>query len=211
MPNLDEFFQTPTEPLHPRLRDWSRRLADGRARATLEVFRPRGEFGPGQPEMAVQFYLDGQPAHLDTLPWDDDLNDGLIRLKVRSVSPENEGVRFALGLRAALRNTEREFGDGYFNAVLVELIKESDLTRHEAIAEVMPHAYANRPYREGRAFDRYDTCREMIAEAIGKCAKELSGLLGYSQEEAKPILVLAIAQYLDERFSVTSRKRLGLL
>jgi hypothetical protein len=211
MPNLDEFFRTQDEPLHPRLRDWSRRLANKRARATLEVFRPRGEFGPGQPEMAVQFYLDGQPEHLDTLPWDDDLNDGLIRLRVRSINSENEGERFALALQAALRNTEREFGDGYFNAVLVELITESDLTRYKPIAEVMQYAYANKPHREGGAFGRYNTCRDMIAEAISTCAKELRDLLGYSQEDAKPILVSAIAQYLDERFSVTSRKQLGLL
>jgi hypothetical protein len=211
MPNLDEFFQNSTEPIHPRLRDWSRRLADPKASATLEVFRPRGEFGPGQPEMAVQFYLDKQPAHLDTLPWDDDLNDGLLRLKVKAVSSEQEGERFGLSLKAALRNTEREFGDGYFNAVLVELVKESDLTRHQEVAEVLKHAYAIKPHREGRAFDRYTICRELIAEVIGKRAKELSNLLGYSQDEAKPILVSAVAQYLDERFSVTSRKRLGLL
>jgi hypothetical protein len=32
-----------------------------------------------------------------------------------------------------MRRAEREFGDGYFNAVLVALIKESDLTlRQEA-------------------------------------------------------------------------------
>src|SRR4051794_40163432 len=89
MPSLDEFFATPAEPLHPRLRDWSRRLADENARATLEIFRPRGEFGPGQPEMAVQFYRGEEPTHLDLLPWDEDLNDWLIQKKARCINPEN--------------------------------------------------------------------------------------------------------------------------
>ena len=83
------------------------------------------------------------PTHLDTVPWDDDLNAGLILLKVKSVSPEQEAERFALGLRAAMRRIEREFGDGYFNAVLVELIKESRSDRYPEIAEVMRYAHAN--------------------------------------------------------------------
>ena len=51
----------------------------------------------------------------------------------------------------------------------------------------------------------------MIAEAIGGRAKELKDVLGYAPEEAKHILVAALARYLDERFSVSSRRGLGLL
>ena len=50
---------------------------------------------------------------------------------------------------------------------LVELIKESDLTQHREIAEVMQYAYVNAPHREGGTFDRYTICRELIADAIG--------------------------------------------
>jgi len=75
-----------------------------------------------------------------------------------------------------LRKAEREFGDGYFNAVLVDLIKDSDLTRHQEIAEVLKYAYANRPHQEGGAFDRYTICRELIADAISGRARELTGL-----------------------------------
>src|SRR5258708_4962875 len=55
MPTLDDFFVTSAEPPHPRLRDWTRRLADANASASLEVFLPKGEFGQGKPEMCVQF------------------------------------------------------------------------------------------------------------------------------------------------------------
>jgi len=211
MRTIDDFFGATDESPHPRLRDWKRRLAPKNASASVEVFRPNGEFGQGKPEMYVQFKEGGRPTHLDTVPWDDDLNAGLIVLKVKSVSPEQEAERFALGLRAAMKRIEREFGDGYFNAVLVELIKESDLARYPEIAEVMRYAYANSPYREGGAFDRYTICRELIADAISGRAKELTRGLRYTQEEAKRILVSAIARYLDERFSVSSRREIGML
>jgi hypothetical protein len=161
--------------------------------------------------MYVQFSEGGRETHLDQLPWDDDLNAGLIQLKVKAVSPEQEAERFALGLRAAMRRAEREFGDGYFNAVLVELVKDSGLTRHREIAEVMEYAYANAPHREGGAFDRYTICRELLAGAISGRAKELTHNLGYNQEEAKGIMVSALARYLDERFSVSARRELGML
>jgi hypothetical protein len=211
MPTLDDFFAPKAEPAHPRLREWKRRLAPESASASLEVFRPKGAFGQGRPEMQVHFKEAGRPTQLDTVSWDDDLNAGLIRLGVKSVSPEQEAKRFALGLRAAMKKAGREFGDGYFNAVLVDLIKESDLTRHREIAEVMQYAYATAPHREGGAFDRYTICRELIADAISGRARELTQNLGYSQEEAKGILVSAIARYLDERFSVSSRRELGML
>lgn len=211
--SIDDFFDARNGPAHPRLRDWGRRLPPEKpaGSASLEVFRPRGEFGPGTPEMYVQFYESGRETHLDQVPWDDDLNAGLIKLKVKAVDSEQESERFALGLRTAMRRAEREFGDGYFNAVLVELIKESDLTQHREIADIMQYAFANSPHREGGAFDRYTVCRELTADAISGRAKELTRDLGYTQEDAKKILISALAHYLDERFSVSSRRDFGLL
>ena len=106
-----------------------------------------------------------------------------------------------------MRKAEREFGDGYFNAVLIDLITDSDLTQHLEIAEMVEHSTA----LAGRASKRYNPCREMIADAISGRAKALTGPLHYSQEEAKAILVSALAHYLDQRFSVSSRRRVGLL
>jgi hypothetical protein len=208
MTTLDDFFSKPTDSLHPRLRNWKARLSEAGTSATLEVFRPEIEVGQSQPEMNLQFTKDGNLLPLETVPWDDDLNAGLIELKVRAVSPEQEAERFALGLRAAMRKAEREFGDGFFNAVLIELLKDSDLTMHPEIAEVFKHAYALAAPHESR---RYIPCREMITSAISGRARELTGPLSYSQDEAKRILVAALARYLDERFSVSSRRRFGLL
>jgi hypothetical protein len=143
------------------------------------------------------------------LPWDDDLNAGLIHeLRVRAVSPEQEAERFALGLRAAMRRAEREFGDGYVNSILVDLLTDSDLTGDPTIADVLEHVVSTPPDRQGRS---YNYCRELIADAISGRARELTGPLEYPQEEAKRILIAALARYLDDRFSVSARRRLGWL
>jgi len=212
MTTLDDLFRGPTDSLpHPRLRNWKARLERPGTTATLEVFRPESDFGQSQPEMNLQFSEGGRLLPLETIPWNDDLNTGLVQLGVRAVSPEQEAERFALGLRAAFRRAEQEFGDGYFNAVLGEFLTDSDLTAYPAIAGVLEHAYFNRPHREGNGFDRYTLCREMIADAIRGRAQELTGPLKYPQAEAKQILVNALSRYLDDRFSVSSRRRLGLL
>jgi hypothetical protein len=212
MITLDGLFGSPPDWLaHPRLRTWRARLAWPGITATLEVFRPESELGQTQPEMNLQFTEDGKLLPLETVPWDDDLNAGLIQLRVRATNPGQEAERFALGLRAAMQKPERELGDGYFNAVLIELLRDSDLPSYPAVAAVLEHAYANRPFREGKGFDRYNLCREWIADAISGRAHEMKDQLGYTEEEAKPILVQALARYLDDRFSVSSRRRLGLL
>src|SRR5262249_55073348 len=139
--------------------------------------------------MSLRFTENGTSQPPETVAWDDDLNAGLIQLGVRAVNPEQEAERFALGLRGALRKAEREFGDGYLNGLLLEFIRDSDLTRYPEIAEVLEHSYAVPPNREGKAAGRYDLCREMIADVISGRAHELKDKLGYTEEEAKPILV----------------------
>jgi hypothetical protein len=212
MTKLDDFFRGHTDSLmDPRLRHWKARLDHEGTTATLEVIRPEAVLGQFQPEMNLQFTEGENLLPPETLPWDDDLNTGLIQLHVRAASANQEAERFALGLRAAMRKAEREFGDGYFNTVLVDLLKDSDLTSDPKIAEVLKHAVASLPSREGRGAQSYNLCRELIVDAIRGRALELTGLLNYSQEEAKRILVAALARYLDDRFTVSTRRRLGWL
>jgi hypothetical protein len=161
--------------------------------------------------MVLHITSNGQPQPLEIVPWDDDLNTGLIRLGVRCIDADQEADRFAIGLRGSLRKAEREFGDGYLNAVLLDLIRDSDLPRYREIAEIFQYSTALEMDRDGRATRSYNICREIIADAIAARAHELSDGLHYTEDEAKPILVQALARYLDERFSVTSRRRLGLL
>ncbi len=110
-----------------------------------------------------------------------------------------------------MRQPGREFGDGFFNGVLIEFLSESDLSQQPVIAKVLKHISANRPRRDGKRLNSYDVCKEMIENAIRGRAHELKGQLDYPEDDAKAILVRALARYLDERFSVSSRRRLGFL
>ena len=88
-----------------------------------------------------------------------------------------------------MRKAGREFGDGYFNAVLIDLLKDSDLISNPKIAEILRHIGASLPCREGTGAKSYNLCREMIEDAIRGRAQELTGPLKYSQDEAKHILL----------------------
>ncbi len=212
MITLDELFHTSADiPPHPRMRDWKRLLAQPGTKANLELYSPEMLLGIVQTEMNLHFTGNGEPHPVETMAWDDDVNTGLIQLGVRSINSDQEAERFALGLRGAFQKAQSEFGDGYLNSMLVEFISDSDLTQYEEIAEILEHSFALSPKREGKAEQRYNLCRQMIADAISGRAHELKDKLGYSEEEAKAILVQALARYLDERFSVSSRRRLGLI
>ena len=139
--------------------------------------------------------------------WDDGVNAGLVDLRIKAIDLQQEGERFALAIRAALRKVERRYGDGYMNAVLVDLIDESDLSKGGDIAEVRKYIHTNRPERSRS----YHECRELIANEIGGRAVELRDKLEYKPEEVKAVMTKALAIYLDERFSVSSRRHFGLL
>ena len=241
MKTFDSLLESPQAdiPLHPRLRNWRERLTQPGVEAELELHRPVTALGLAQTQMMLHFTEGGQPQPIEETAWDDDLNTGLIDLGVRSVNPEEEAKRFALGLRATLQKAAREYGDGYLNAMLVDLFTESDLVRYPEIAEVLEYSAALPFDRQARSSRSYNACREMVADAIAARMNELQARrrnlkdsirqdgrdslnsrgaesndrygLGYAHEDAKRILVKAIAQYLDERFSVSSRRRLGLL
>ena len=142
MTTLDDFFAKRSDSLHPRFRDWKRRIAAG-ANATVEIYRSETDVGESIVEMSLHFIEGGMQLPLETVPWNDELNAGLVQEGVKAVSAENEAERFALGLRAALRRPEREFGDGYFNSVLVEFIQETGLEQYDEIAEILKYTYSN--------------------------------------------------------------------
>jgi hypothetical protein len=212
MTTLDDFFRVSAPvPPHPRLRHWKERLSQTDVKAELELYQPPTLLGVEPTDMNLRFIENGKPEQLETVAWDDDLNTGLIQLGVRAINSEQEAQRFALGLHAALRKAGREFGDGYLNSALLDFLKDSDLSHYPEIAEVLKYTFGNAPKREGKAEKKYQLCREMITDAFSGRAQELTGPLKYPQDEAKQILVAALARYLDERFSVSHRRRLGLL
>ena len=206
MAQIDLFDDTKVDSPHPRLRFWTDRLQGGDS-AQLELYRPPLTFGMVQTKMYVHFFRDDKEVAVEEADWEQVLNEGLIALKVRAVDATNESARFALGLRDGLHPVEKEYGNGYFNAVLLDLIYESETNQNETIADVLKHTYHDSPER-GQVYDR---CRESIALGINARARELRLQLGYAPEQLKTILTAAIARYLDDRFSVSSRRQFGLL
>ncbi len=208
MQALDEFYKSSDEaPSHPRLRDWARRLEQDGTMAEVELYRPGTALGLAQTEMNLQFTENGRKQPLETFAWDDELNAGLIQLGIKAADVEHESDRFALALRGAFRKAVREFGDGYFNAVLVTFIRGSVLAQFEAIKDVLEYL-PNTPPEETKSSK---LCRELIAAEISARARELTAKLRYDRSDADKILVGAISRYLDERFTVSIRRGLGLL
>ena len=178
--------------------------------AKVEVIRPRGPLGQGPTKLYLHFYAKSG-AEIDrphSEEWDDELNSALIQRRVRAISVDNEKVRFSLSLRASLESAEVRFGDGYYNSVLVHHILNGPFKDHPAFADVLPFVYRN---GIDPSFRTYSECRAMIDSAIHGRTMELRKYLGYELPEAQDILATAVAQYLDDRFSVTNRRALGML
>ena len=173
----------------------------------IELHRPESALGSSRTELVVLRTENGEEQPPELFEWDDELNAALVELGVKAINLQQEGNRFALGLRAALRKVERRYGDGYLNAVLVDLIKESNLSQAGEIAEIMAHVHSNSPERASRS---YSECRDLIANEIGGRAVELREKLKVRPEDLKAVMTKALALYLDERFSVSSRRNLGL-
>ena len=204
MSAIDGFFQRPVEAVaDPRLREWRRRLDRPGASATLSLVEPSDAFDPFGPEMIVHF----DDHSSDDVAWDDDLNRGLIELGVRAADSEQEASRIALTLRGAPRKVESQVGDGYFNSVLLDLLRESGLDEEPEVAEVLKYVHGDEPHKGGK----YHASRERIADEISRRARELRGPLKYDDMEARRILVGAIARFIDRRFSVSVRRRRGWL
>jgi hypothetical protein len=207
MSELDQMLDPPPETaLPPLVRYWKSRIEAG-DKLQVEVIRPEAMAGLTRTELVVLRWENGREQQPQQFQWDDELNAGLIGLGVKAKDLQQEATRFSLGIRAALRKAERRYGDGYLNAVLVDLIDESNLSRGGEIAEVRKFVYTNSPERSRS----YTACRELIANEIGGRAVELRDKLKYQPDDVKAVMEKALATYLDERFSVSSRRQLGLL
>lgn len=210
MATPDDIFAPagPDASSHPKLRFWKQRKAHPEVSdVRCEVRRPRDLLGYKPAKLFVHFYAHGEKElQCDETDWDDDLNAGLVALEVKAIDENNEAQRFSLALRAALRPAERRYGDGFFNAVLVEWIQESQFAQTVPVQEVLAHVHANRPYRDGGS---YEYCRDLVRTVIRARALELTEKLHYPREDAQNILAAALAQYLDERFSVSVGRALG--
>ena len=211
MSGLDEYFNGEGDwEGHPKLRFWAnyrQRPEVGEARFELRRARQGLTFRPAKIDM--HFYdRAGDEIHCDSEDWDDGLNNGLLRLGITAITPENEQERFALVLKAAFKKPEYRYGDGCYNSVLIAHLRNSPFDSYPAVAEVLRQVTASPPEFRSQS---YSECSDMIDLAIRGRAHELLRDLHYERNQAEEILAGALSRYIDERFSVTNRRFLGLL
>lgn len=204
MPPLDSIFAQKRDAYQHPL---SRFLDSGKAQdVRVEVMRPKDVLGFKPASIFIHWKANGVDQPPQQYPWDSDLNADLVRRGIQSVSSDAEIVRFGLSFRHEFKRPETRFGDGFFNAVLVIVVRELGFQEFPEVAQVLRHVTQSRPHMGGHG---YDDCREMIVGIISARAGELVDVLHYGEAEAKAILAGAMAQYLDDRFTVTDRIRLG--
>lgn len=109
-------------------------------------------------------------------------------------------------LKTFFSQPEMRYGDGYFSSVLVEVLRDSDLAREQNISDVLRFVSVHPP----AASPSRDDCAENIKAVLGRVAQLLVGPLKYPQGEARTVVAESLAYYLDERFSITSGRLLGL-
>jgi hypothetical protein len=207
MNELDKMLEAPGEMVLPPVVRYCKGRKEAGDRIEVELYRPDTAGGLSRTDLVIHRWEQEKEQDPLQVEWDDGVNAGLVDLGIRAINLQQEGERFAFGIRAALRKVERRYGDGYLNVVLVDLLDESDLCKDGEIAAVRSHVHTNPPERSRS----YHACRELIANEIGGRAVELRDKLKYKPDEIKAVMTKAIAIYIDERFSVSSRRHFGVL
>jgi hypothetical protein len=192
-------------PVHPRIRAWDQwRQAPGITAVEVEVRREREGLVVGPARLFVSFLRKDTVEKLDETEWDLELDQWLVSV-ARAKGPHlaSEKIRFSLWLRAHFLSALRRYGDGYFSAVLLDLVRE-DFAKVPEVAEVLGQIHK---YAEVSSSAALQDCRLDIQGALGMVGAAIASL--HDADHAWDILGGALARYLDERFSVTNRKLLG--
>ena len=213
---IDELFQPATNRFEdPRLQLWDNWLARPETQAVLEVEWPPYLAGQTRPEVTIS--AAGFGTDQGTLPfsipmdWDDELNAVLLARRIRATDQTQEATRFSLALRASFRRAEREFGDGFFNSVFFAVLQEIGFAAHPDLTSLVDGLDYRQNLDSDPPTERFRNCHGMIKSAIQAKSHDLINTLGYSLPEAKEILVAALIDYIDRRFSVIIRRLHGLL
>ncbi len=162
-------------------------------------------FGPARLYVTVQDER-GDPVVKDDEPWEPQLALTTAERGWRAPGLANEAIRFGLLLKTFFSQPEIRYGDGYFSSVLVDVLRDSDFAHDRLISELLGVISVPTP----AASSSKDDCAENIKAGLGRVALLLVGPLKYTQQEAKTIVAESVAYFLDERFSITSGRLLGL-
>lgn len=208
MSDLDHYFQEPAAPqLHPRARFFAERIQRGLVREPrCEFWRRRQGLAFGPARLFLFDAADAGRTPPIEVDWEPELDAELVRLKVKAKNPQNESERLGMMFGFRFGQLEAEHGNAFFNAVLYEQLQTSGFASFASVKEKLELIHEYQPNREGRSYGR---CVGDIKEVIKSNAQALTRDLGYSPAQAKQILADAVAYFLDEHYSITSRRMLG--
>ena len=196
-----QFFEDEATPLHPVARDWIERIQRGE-KATMELWRKRDGLVYKPAKIYIYFEKDAAKDR-DSDDWDVDLNLDLVKAGIKAKDLKNEAQRLALMFRYWFSEPEENFGPGFFEAVLAEILENEQAA---PISQILRKIHVDPPHREGRS---YRACNAAVNKIIRDAAHSLVNDLKYTQSDAETVLHNALGQYLDERFHVTDREKLG--
>lgn len=206
------FRDRPAEFLDPRVQRWSERLAATGTTARLEVDWPSYHVERLPAELIIHLTQDGGPvAPSEPMPWDDDLNRVLVNKSIQALDHNQEALRTSLALRSAFRRASIEVGDGYFNGVFFQVLKDLNLAVHPRLQPLVEVADYIHILDKSPPSDRYARCYTIIQTAIQTVAFDLTNHLKYPEAEAEAILIDGLVDYIDRRFSVSIRRQRDLL
>lgn len=202
--NLNKYFSSPAYD-HPKLRKWKSAISRGTPH--VEFWRERDGLSYGPASLYFRVVSEGKTLLEDDVSWDARMDEELIKQGVKAKDEGNEAERFGFLLRHLFEPIIGRYGDGYFNSVLLAILRASDFSNLPQIGEVLSRVRENRPDTSSQV---YQDCVGRVESVITRCGQDLIGRLGYDRDDAEILLARALAYYLDERFSVTNRSLLGL-
>lgn len=206
---LSKYFSYDSGFTHPRIKIWSSMLERTDVNsARIHILLQQDILGfVDSAKIILEFIGDKNiPIQSEEADWDSELNRGLVELGIRAFDLENEKLRFFLSFRDGFKKPEIRFGDGFFNATLGYILRNGPLGDFEAVKAILDEIHTNKPHMSGTS---YQSCVEMIESIISENARALEAHLHYSRKDSEEILSNAIAMYLDIRFFVSSRRKIG--
>jgi hypothetical protein len=196
-------------PLHPRVRAWMSYRRRPEVVGVRVVFMDRdGPFDTGPTRMFVEFHdAQGEIVQSDECAWEFDLERWLVSsAKARAVELPMEVLRFSLIMKHFLRKAIRVGGDGYFNAVFLN-VAASDFDWHPEVADVLRSVHRGQA-APGQARDHVV---ELVEGAFKRTAELIAELYDPNDpgNYARLLLGGAVARFIDDRFHISTRRELG--
>jgi len=203
------FPEQPQDRAHPVVQFWADALKGGVVdRLEVDVRQPRQGLTLGPARIAVLGRRDDgtAPTPPSYVEWELEIHSGLVPLGARAVDPRVEARRYALVLHDRFKPIERRYGDGYFNTVLLQVLADAGLDASPAVAQVLGSVHRGGMVAPS---EHASACATRIRIVLQTVSIELVGALDYTEDDAIAIVGGALAEFLDRRFSVSTRRELG--